>query len=140
MYGYCYALAYELAPVMNYPIEMLFASRPDEGRISDPLHVYLRINDRDIFDIKGRRSFKCMRQDFESLLGLLRRSENDILLTETETLFDRDDLFDCFNFDPEGLEMVNDGVWDFISDAIRSSDMHNDSDIAEPEDEQAPGF
>jgi len=91
MYGHCYALAYELAPVMNYPIEMLFASRPDEGRIADPLHVYLRLNDRDIFDIKGRRSFDCMRQDFDGLLGLLRRSENDILLTETETLSDRDD-------------------------------------------------
>jgi hypothetical protein len=112
--GYCYALAYELAPSLNLPVEMLFAKRPGQGRIEDPLHVYLRVNQQDIFDIKGRRPYWEMIKDFEGLIGLLHRGPEDRLGFETEVLDDRDDLFDYYNFDPNGLEKVDFQVLSFM--------------------------
>ena len=120
MFGYCYALAYELEPILDCPVEILFANRPGEGRIPDPLHVYLRVNDNEIFDIKGKRSFIHMCKDFESVTQLIKRNHHDVIQFETALLDDRDDLFDRHGFDPSGLEKVNAEVLNFIGEAINS--------------------
>lgn len=116
--GYCYALAYELAPSLDLPIELLFATRAGQGRIPDPLHVYLRVNQQDIFDIKGQRPYREMVKDFMGIVSLLKKGPDDHLGFETEVLDDRDDLFDSCGFDPEGLEKVDYQVLDFIQEHL----------------------
>jgi hypothetical protein len=118
--GYCYALAYELSPSLDLPVELLFANRTGQGRIEDPLHVYLRVNQQDIFDIKGRRPYLEMVKDFEGLIGLLQKGPGDRLGLETEVLDDRDDLFDFYNFDPKGLEKVDLQVLSFMEGHMKA--------------------
>lgn len=120
MFGYCYALAYELEPILDCPVEILFATRPGEGRIPDPLHVYLRVNDKEIFDIKGKRSFAQMTKDFEGIVQLIKRHDHDVIGLDTELLDDRDNLFDLYDFDPAGLDKVNTDVLTFLGEAINS--------------------
>ena len=118
--GYCYALAYELSPLLDLPIEMLFVTRSDGKRIEDPLHVYLRVSDQEIFDIKGKRPFSKMVKDFEGIASLIKRYDHEVIHFEQEILDDRDDLFELYSFDPAGLDKVNTDVLTFLGEAINS--------------------
>lgn len=116
--GNCHALAYILADLLQKPVGLLMATRPGAGRISDPLHAYIKWSETEILDIKGVRPIAEMERDFSYLIELVKKSPDDLVITEHETLDDPEDLYSLWGFDPNQMEQAADDLAGYIWDSF----------------------
>ncbi len=114
--GNCHALAYILSDLLQKPVGLLIANRPGVGRIQDPLHAYVKWSETEVLDVKGIRPIAEMERDFSYLIDLVKKSPDDIVITEHETLDDPEDLYALWGFDPSKVEQAAEDVaaciWD----------------------------
>ena len=116
MAGQCHSLAFVLAEILRKPVGVLYAKREGERPIPDPLHVYVLLGEESILDVKGQRSSQEMALDFNGLLELLKRSEQDELNHHSDVLSSPDELYEDLGFDPSWIRkaelVLANGLWD----------------------------
>lgn len=116
MMGGCHALAYVLAQVVDSPVAILYAVRKDEGRIPDPLHVFVLLDESMALDVRGERTLDQLQGDFTGMLSMLRRSPDDLIEMEIEAIDSPEALYDELGFCPDAVETaiadLEEGLWD----------------------------